>query len=73
MFRPGAFGSLRKDGWSWCTAAFQSLVRLFSPSPQWGAGRTKSEQRRSVLPAPLAGLLSWPFSAKEGRGELGQS
>lgn len=29
----------------------------------WKAG---PEQRRPVLPAPLAGLLSWPLSAKEG-------
>lgn len=48
------------------SAPFQSLTSI-------GSWKDRSEQRRPVLPAPLAGLLSWPFSAKEGGGELGQS
>ena len=46
--------SLPKPG-----APFQSLTSI----ENW---KDKSEQRRPVLPAPLAGLLSWPLSVKEG-------
>lgn len=57
-------GSLREDGLQASSlpkpgAPFQSLTSMES----WKAG---SEQRGPVLPAPLAGLLSWPFLAKEG-------
>lgn len=63
VFAEGRLASWRASGRlpSKALSAFQSLTSMAS----W---KDKTEQRRPVLPAPLAGLLSWPFSVKDGGG-----
>lgn len=70
-FHPGVLWSLRKDGlWAGEMAYYCSLkpLHVFQSLTSIESWKDKSEQRRPVLPAPLAGLLSWPFSVKEGGG-----